>query len=140
MARFTPHAELRAIAFASLKAALTGSTLVASYVLFLYAQSPSAQVTTWIMGTLGIFILGMLIGSVFIGLTILVLGMPIAALLKRQIASAWGVAVALGCAFGAAFLIGLLFGNALAGLIILPYALPAGYFYRQEILLEDAIG
>ena len=140
MARFAPHAEGRAIAFASLKAALTGSTLVASYVLFLYTQSPSTPVMAWIMGALGVFIFGTAIGSVFIGLMILIVGMPLAVLLKRQIASAWGAALALGCAVGVALVIGLVFGNALAGLIVLPYALPAGYFYRQEIMLEDAFG
>lgn len=140
MRKFGSSPETRAIAPATLQAALLGAILLASTFLF-YGLATRANYE----GTLyiGLALVALLAGFVFGGLAtclvLMVAGVPIARLAGDWLGSWHGVAVAIFSAlFGAAAFGALVGRDELLTLTAACFALPAALLYRRQILIERA--
>lgn len=159
---FAPNPEARALGVASLQAALFGSLLShfmivaglvssgkAASILSSFGDGDlSTQITfadqLWSGVFLGLVFLpaallfGLVFGTIAVGAALTALGFPIAIMLRRLLATPYGLSVAIATAtLVTACLATFVFTN-MIGLIVLAYALPAGICYWRQIRLEEA--
>ena len=136
---------------ASLQAAAIGSTLslIGLLAAGLIAEGLSSEaLSLWaIPGIIFAGLVMMAIGTVVSALFVALIGVPVALMMGRRLGSPLGMAVAAGAALVAGGLLGSAFWRApvfgtdgpLFALMILAYALPAGLFYRREVLAARQI-
>ena len=131
---------------ASLQAAAVGSTLslIGLMATGLVAEGFSYEaLSLWaIPGIVFAGLVMMAIGTVLCAMLVALIGVPVALLLGHRLGSPFGLAMAAGLALltGAGLRSGFwsapIFGEDgwLLALLVLAYALPAGLFYRREVL------
>ena len=135
--------EARAILPATIKAASVGALLVTGIVVALlvttWAQlEPSFASAARLAGSaLLVFVLAFVAGIIATCLCLMIIGFPLAQVASGKLAGTKGAAIATGGAM-AAFVILLLLDPALAGFALF-YAIPAAFFYRREVLLEESL-
>ncbi|WP_298469566.1 hypothetical protein [uncultured Erythrobacter sp.] len=132
--------ELTAITVASLKAAFVGATCVSIFLLWSFASATPSQSLgeLFSLAIIG-FPYAFIAGSIGTAFCLLAIGLPLAIVARNILAQPSGFLIAFGGAVLACATLGIIFGNLLASAVFLPFAVPAAYFYRSEILLERSL-
>ena len=140
--QLSPPPEARAVAVASIKAAFVGAVLVtAVFVVFGFSSfvrpSDFLDFARAIPGFALIFMFAFIAGALATSICLMAIGLPIARLWSGDLDGKKGVAIALSGAI-LAFALLIVVSRELAGFALF-YVLPAAYFYRREILLEESL-
>ncbi len=132
--------EANAIAVASLKASAIGALIVSAVLAFNFGLiAGTASLGSAVSAAIAGYIFAFIFGAICTAFCLMLVGLPIAAITSHVLRGKMGLVVAFTTAFAACAALALLLGNAGVALAVIPFAFPAAYFYRSEILLEHSL-
>ncbi|MEP0188970.1 MAG: hypothetical protein ABJP70_05180 [Erythrobacter sp.] len=145
---------ISAVLPASIKAGLTGSICVVAYLIVAFVAEQAEPTLTFIAGVLFLvafaLFVGTMIGAILCAFSIALLGLPLALMLGRKIEKQFSLGLAIFASLVVAIVVSYFFNFTSATVArqiefyeivtILCYAIPAGYFYREDIILVRALG
>ena len=140
---------LKAVLPGAFQGSVIGSILTAIYIMFLSGTGESsfsvAQLAGAVMTFCFVMLIGTMAGMIICSLFIIVIGLPLALLLRRRIATQGALILTVLVAIGVALSVGYVFldPDSILSLhpramtaLLLAYAVPTGIAYRQAIITE----